>query len=162
MLRPQELTIRIVFRRRQSIDRQVEDYIQGLSDIDLLEYTRTETHLPDALEFAKVELAGRHLASGRLAALEKQLQQREEAREEQARAVASEPLTTEWRLGIFFCGLYFGIPLLFFVPAWLRFRKEGAHRKYKDMWISALIGFCLQPLLICLGIPPWSWLRGLF
>lgn len=144
------------------MERQVEDYIQGLSDIDLLEYTMTETHLPEALEFARIELAGRHLPQDRLAALEKQLQNRKEARDEQARIVATEPLSTKWRLGIFFCGLYFGIPLLFFVPAWLRFQKEGAHRKYKDMWICAVIGFCLQPLLICLGIPPWSWLGRLF
>ena len=45
------------------MERQVEEYIQSLSDIDLLEYTRTDTHLPEALEFAKIELAGRHLTS---------------------------------------------------------------------------------------------------
>ena len=144
------------------MERQVEEYIQSLSDIDLLEYTRTETHLSEALEFAKVELAGRHLTSDRLAALEKQLEQREKAREEEARAVASEPLSFDWRLAVFLCGIYCGIPLLLFIPAWRRFRKEGARRKNKDMCIFALAGFCLQPLLIFLRIPPWSWLAKLF
>ncbi|MHC4560026.1 MAG: hypothetical protein ACYTFW_20905 [Planctomycetota bacterium] len=144
------------------MERQVEKYIQGLSDIDLLEYTRTDTHLPEALMFAKVELAERHLNSDRLAALDKQLQQRQKAREEAAQAAAAEPLHWKLRLAVFLSGLCFGIPLLLFVPAWLRFRKEGAHRKYKDMWVYALVGFCLQPILICLRIPPWSWVTKLF
>jgi hypothetical protein len=144
------------------MERQVEKYIQGLSDIDLLEYTRTDTHLPEALMFAKVELAERHLASDHLAALEEQLQQRIKTREEQARAVASEPLHWELRIAVFLSGLYCGIPLLLFIPTWLRFRQEGAHRKYKDMWVYALVGFCLQPILICLGISPWNWLAALY
>ena len=144
------------------MERQVEEYIQGLSDIDLLEYTRTETHLPEALEFAKIELAGRHLTSDRLAALEKELEQREKAREEEARAVASEPLSFDWRLAVFLCGIYCGIPLLLFIPAWRRFRKEGAHQKNKEMWVFALAGFCIQPILMFLRIPPWSWLAKLF
>jgi len=144
------------------MERQVEQYIQSLSDLDLLEYTRTQTHLPEALEFAKIELADRHLSSDRLAELERQLQERARAREEEAQAKAAEPLVWEWRLAIFLCGLYFGIPLVFFVPSWLKFRDEGADRKCKDMWVYALVGFCLQPILILLRIPPWSWLRGLF
>lgn len=144
------------------MEMQVEVYIHSLSDIDLLEYTRTETHLPEALEFARVELADRHLTPNHLTALEKQLQQREKAREEAAQAVASEPLNSEWRLAVFLCGVYFGIPLLFFIPAWLRFHKEGAHRKNKDMCVFALAGFCLLPILALLRIPPWSWLAKLF
>ncbi len=144
------------------MERQVEKYIQGLSDIDLLEYTRTETHLPEALEFARVELADRHLTAEHLAELERQLQQREKARAEHAQAVASEPLSSKWRLAVFLSGLCLGLPLLFFIPAWLRFREEQAHQKDKDMRVYALIGFCLQPILICLRIPPWSWLAALF
>lgn len=144
------------------MERQVEQFIQSLSDLDLLDYTRTETHLPEALEFAAIELAERHLPSSRLADLGRQLQERAKAREEEAQAKAAEPLIWEWRLAVFLCGLYFGIPLVFFVPSWLKFRDEGAHRKCKDMWVYALIGFCLQPILIFLRIPPWSWLRGLF
>ena len=144
------------------MERRVEQYIQGLSDIDLLEYTRTGTHLPEALEFAGIELADRHFTPDHLAALEQQLQQRAKAREEQTLAVASEPLNWEWRLAIFLCGVYCGIPLLFFVPAWRKFREKGAHRKYKDMWVYAVAGFCLQPVLILLRIPPWSWVTGLF
>ena len=144
------------------MERKVEEYIQSLSDIDLLEYTRTDTHVPEALEFARIELADRHLTADHLAALEEHLQQRAKAREEQARAAASEPLTWQWRLAIFLSGLCFGIPLLCFVPAWLKFRKEGAHRKYKDMWVYAIAGLCLQPVLICLRIPPWVWLTALF
>jgi len=144
------------------MERQVEQYIQSLSDIDLLEYTRTETHLPDSLEFARVELAGRHLPADHLAALEREVKQRQEARAAEAEVRAREPLAWEWRIAVFLCGLYFAIPLLCAVPAWLRFRSEGARQKHKEMWISALVGFCLQPILICLRIPPWSWLISLF
>ena len=143
------------------MERQVEQYIQGLSDLELLEYTRTVAHLPEALEFAKIELAGRHLPSDRLRDLDEQLRQREKAREEQARAIAAEPLNWEWRIAAFLCGVYFAIPFLLFVPAWHKFREEGADRKYKEMWVSALIGFCLQPILVLVRIPPWSWLRAL-
>ena len=143
------------------MERQVEQYIQGLSDLELIEYTRTVTHLPEALEFARVELAERHLPSDRLSDLDEQLQQRAKEREEQALAAAAEPLNWEWRTAAFLCGVYFAIPFLLFVPAWRRFREEGADRKYKEMWVSALIGFCLQPILILVRIPPWSWLRAL-
>lgn len=144
------------------MERQVEDYIHSLSDIDLLEYTRNETHLPEALEFARVELTDRHFTPDYLATLEEQLQQREMARQEAVQAVASEPLNSEWRLATFLCGVYFGIPLLFFIPAWLKFRNEGAHRKIKDMLVFTLAGFCLLPILALLRIPPWSWLAKLF
>ncbi len=144
------------------MERQVEDYIQSLSDIDLLEYTRVDTHLPEAIEFAKIELADRHLTTDRLAALEKELEQREKAREEQARARAAEPLSFDWRLAVFLCGIYCGIPLLLFIPAWCKLREEGAYQKNKDMWVFAVAGFCVQPILILLRIPPWSWLAKLF
>jgi hypothetical protein len=143
------------------MERQVEQYIHELSDIELLEYTRTAKHLPEALEFAKVELAERHLPSDRLTDLDEQLQRREEARQEQARAIAAEPLNWKWRIVALLCGVYCAIPFLFFVPAWRRFREQGADRRYKEMWVSALIGFCLQPILVLARIPPWSWLRSL-
>ncbi len=143
------------------MERQVEQYIQGLSDLELLDYTRTAKHLPEALEFARVELAERHLSSERLADLDRQLQQREEARQQQAREIAAEPLNWEWRIAAFLSGLYFAIPFLLFVPAWRGLREEGADRKYKEMWVSALIGFCLQPILVLVGLPPWIWLRAL-
>jgi hypothetical protein len=144
------------------MERQAEEYIKGLSDIDLLEYTRTDTHLPESLEFAGIELADRHLSPERLAALEKQLQQRREVRQQRARELAAEPLPSEWRIAVFLCGLCLGFALLVFIPSWLRFRREGARQKNKDMYIFALVGFCLQPLLICLRIPPWAWLIDLF
>lgn len=143
------------------MERQVEQYIQGLSDLDLVEYTRTSAHLPEALEFARVEMAERHLSSERLVDLDKQLEQRRQALEEQARAIAAEPLNWEWRIAAFLSGLYFAIPFLLFVPAWRRFKEDGAEQKYKEMWLSALIGFCLQPILILVGLPPWSWLRAM-
>jgi len=143
------------------MERQVEQYIHGLSDVELLDYTRTATHLPEALEFARVELAERHLPSDRIADLDKQLQQRAKEQEEHARTVAAEPLNWEWRIAAFLSGLYFAIPFLLFVPTWHRFRDEGAERKYKEMRVSAVIGFCLQPILILVRIPPWSWLRAL-
>ncbi|MEJ2703665.1 MAG: hypothetical protein P8Z79_14605 [Sedimentisphaerales bacterium] len=143
------------------MERQVEQFIQSLSDLDLLEYTRTQTHLPEALEFAKVEMTERRLPAGRLAELEEQLQQRICAREEEAKARAAEPLVWEWRLAVFLCGLYLGLPVLVFVPTWLRLRREGARRKCSDMWHYALGGFCLQPILILARIPPWSWLAAL-
>jgi hypothetical protein len=144
------------------MERQVEKYIHNLPDVDLLEYTRTESHLPEALEFARLEMADRHFTSEHLADIEKQLQQREKERQEAARAVAAEPLSFEWRLAVFLSGLYCGIPLVFFYPAWKKFREQGADQKFKDMWIYALIGFCFQPILICLRISPWNWLANLW
>ena len=143
------------------MERQVEQFIHGLSDRDLLEYTRTAAHLPESLDFAKLELADRHLPAARLARLDEQLRQREEARRQAAEARAAEPLPWEYRVGVFLCGLYLGLPLIFFVRTWRRFRDEGFAKKYKDMWVSALAGFCLQPLLVLLRLPPWSWLAGL-
>jgi len=144
------------------MERQVEKFIHNLPDVDLLEYARTKTHLPEALEFAKIELADRHFTSEHVADLEQQLCQREKELEDAARAVAAEPLSFEWRVAVFLCGMYCGIPLVFFYPAWRKLREKGADRKYKDMWVYALIGFCLQPILICLRIPPWSWFLAIF
>lgn len=143
------------------MERQVEQYIQGLSDLELIEYTQTVTHLPEALEFANVELTGRHLPSDSLKDIDEQLRQREKFREEESRIIAAEPLNWEWRIVAFLSGLYFALPFLLFVPAWRKFREQGADRKYKQMWISALIGFCLQPILVLVRIPPWNWLRAL-
>ena len=68
------------------MERQVEQFIQSLSDLDLLEYTRTQAHLPEALEFARVEMTERRWPAGHLAQLEQELRQRQLAREEEARA----------------------------------------------------------------------------
>ena len=144
------------------MERQVEQFIHSLSDLDLLEYTRTAKHLPESLEFARIELSDRHLAVARIAQLDEQLHQREEAARQAAEVRAAEPLPWEYRVGVFVCGLYLGLPLIFFFHTWRRFRDEGFSKKYKDMWVSALVGFCLQPILILLGLPPWSWLAGLF
>jgi hypothetical protein len=140
------------------METQVEKYIHNLPDIDLLGYTRTKTHLPEALDFARIELADRHFTSEHISELEEQLRQRAMALEEVAQAAAAEPLSFEWRLAVFLSGLCSGIPLVFFYPAWRKFREQGAGRKFKDMWVYALIGFCLQPILICLRISPWNWL----
>jgi len=75
--------------------------------------------------------------------------------------VAAEPLNWEWRIACFLSGLYLAIPFLLFVPAWRRFRSQGAERRYKEMWVSAAIGFCLQPILVLVRIPPWDWVRAL-
>ena len=144
------------------MERQVEKYIHNLPDIDLLEYTRTQTHLPESLEFARIEIADRHFTSEYISDLEQQLQQRTMVLEEAAQAVAAMPLSFEWRLAVFLCGLYSGIPLVFFYPAWQKFREKGADRKFKDMWVYSLIGLCCQPILICLRISPWNWLAQLF
>ena len=143
------------------MERQVEKYIHNMPDADLLQYTRTKTHLPEALDFARIELADRHFTPEHISNLEQQLRQRAKALEETAQAVAAEPLSFEWRLAVFLCGLYSGIPLVFFYPAWRKFREKGTDRKFKDMWIYALIGFCCQPILICLRISPWNWLAKL-
>ena len=143
------------------MERQVEKYIHNLPDIGLLEYTRAKIHLPEALEFARIELADRHFTSEHLSDLEEQLRQRAKEREEAAQAVAAEPLSFEWRLAVFLCGLYSGIPLVFFYPAWQKFREKGADRKFKDMWVYALIGLFSQPILIFLRISPWNWLAKL-
>ena len=144
------------------MEKQVEKYIHNLPDIDLLGYTRTKTHLPESLEFALLELADRHFSSEHLRDLEQKLQQREKERQEEIQAVAAEPLSFEWRLAVFLSGLYSGIPLVVFYHSWRKYRQEGADRKFRDMWIYALIGFCLQPILILLRVSPWNWLIAIF
>ena len=143
------------------MEMQVEQFIHGLSDLDLLEYTRHTEHLPESLEFARVEMADRRLSVARIAQLNEQLRQREEVRRQAAEARAAEPLLWKYRVCVFLCGLYFGLPLICFYHTWRRFRDEGYTRKYKEMWVSALVGFCLQPILVFLRVPPWSWLAGL-
>jgi len=140
------------------METQVEKYIHNLLDVDLLGYTRNRTHLPEALEFARIEMADRHFTPKHLSDLEQQLQQREKEREEAAQVVAAEPLSLEWRIAVFLSGLYSGIPLVLFYHSWRKFRDKGADRKFKDMWVYALIGFCLQPILILLRVSPWNWL----
>ena len=140
------------------METQVEKYIHNLPDVDLLGYTRNRTHLPEALEFARIEMADRHFTPKHLSDLERQLQEREKEREEAAQVVAAEPLSFEWRIAVFLSGLYSGIPLVCFYHSWRKFRDKGADRKFKDMWVYALIGFCLQPILILLHVSPWNWL----
>jgi hypothetical protein len=144
------------------MERQVETYIHNLPDVDLLEYSRTQTHLPEAIDFARIEMSDRHFTPEHLNELEEKLRQKAIEQEEAEKAVAAEPLSLEWRLAVFLCGLYSGIPLVFFYPAWQRFREHGQDQKFKDMWIYALIGLCCQPIPICLRISPWNWLITLF
>ena len=140
------------------METQVEKYIHNLPDVDLLGYAKTKTHLPESLEFALIEMADRHFTSEHLRELEQKLREREKERQDAVQAVADEPLSFEWRLAVFLSGLYSGIPLVFFYHAWRKFRENGADRKFRDMWLYALIGFCLQPILILLRISPWNWL----
>ena len=144
------------------MERQVETYIHSLPDVDLLEYTRTQTHLPEALDFARIEMADRHFTPEHINELEEQLRHKAIEQGETVKKVATEPLSIEWRLAVFLCGLYSGIPLVLFYPAWRRFSEQGQDKKLKDMWIYALIGLCCQPILICLRISPWNWLATLF
>ena len=144
------------------MERQVETYIHNLPDVELLDYTRAQTHLPEALDFARIELADRHFTPEHIHELEEQLQQRDLKRQEATRAAASQPLSLEWRIAVFLSGLYCGILLVFFYPAWRKLHEQGAYQKFKDMWIYALIGFCSQPILIFLRISPWNWLADLF
>ena len=144
------------------MERQVETYIHSLPDVDLLEYTRTQTHLPEALDFARIEMADRHFTPEHINELEEQLRHKAIEQGETVKKVATEPLSIEWRLAVFLCGLYAGIPLVLFYPAWRRFSEQGQDKKLKDMWIYALIGLCCQPILICLRISPWNWLATLF
>lgn len=140
------------------MQKEVEQHIRILSNIDLLEYTKSKTYRAEAIEFAKEELSKRELSSNQLAALEHKLEQRAKTQTMEMEAAASDPLPTGWRVAIFLCGLFLGIPLLLFLPAWFRFREEGARRKNRDMWIFALVGLGLQTVAVALHIPPWSWL----
>jgi hypothetical protein len=144
------------------MEREVEDFIQNLPNIDLIEYTHNKMHLPDAIQFAKCELARRKLSPEQLASLDKELHERRKKREEKIREIASEPLPPKWRVAVFLSGLYFAFPLIFFVPAWLRFREQGSEQKCKDMCTFALVGLVIQPVFILLKIPPWSFLIKLF
>ena len=140
------------------MEREVEDFIKGLSNIDLLEYTHTRLHLPEAVHFAKVELAKRKLPPETMQQLNNQWHAKIKAKEEEIRHIASEPLSLKFRILAFLCGLYFVIPLLLFIPFWCRFQKQGSEQKCKEIYIFAGVGFCLQIILFFLKIPPWGWL----
>ncbi len=144
------------------MEREVEDFIQNLPDVDLLEYTHTKVHLPEAVDFARAELARRKLPPETIKKLNNELQVRIKAREEQIREIASERLPGKLRILIFLSGLYFVIPLLFFIPVWLKFREDGSEQKCKDMIIFAAAGFAIQIIMILLRIPPWSIILRLF
>lgn len=144
------------------MEREVEDFIKKLSNVDLLEYTHCKTHLPEAVEFAKVEFARRKLSEEEITSLNEELHSRIKAREEEIREVASEPLPGKWRLAVFLSGLYFAFPLLLFVPAWLKCRDEGSEQKCKEMCVFAGAGFVVGVIMVLLRIPPWSIVRRLF
>ena len=144
------------------MEQEVEDFIKGLSNIDLLEYTHTRLHLPEALYFAKVELAKRKLSPETMQELNNQWHARIRAREEELRHIASEPLPCKFKAVVFFCGLYLAFPLLFFIPIWCKYQKEGYEQKCKDIYIFAGAGLFLQIIMILLKIPPWSWLLRLY
>jgi hypothetical protein len=148
--------------RKEIVQKEVEQYIWNLSDIDLLEYTRIDTYLPEAVQFAKEELARRNLTSECLVAIEKELDDRTKTRAEETKAAASEPLAFGWRFAVFLCGLCGVLPWLPFVASWRRFSGEGARRKNRDMWVFCLLGFFPAIILTSLRIPPWSWLAELF
>lgn len=144
------------------MEREVEDFIQNLPDVDLLEYTHTKVHLPEAVDFAKAELARRRLPLEKITKLNSELQTRIKAREEQLRETVSERLGGKLRILVFLSGLYFAIPLLFFIPAWLKFRDDGSEQKCRDMIIFAAAGFAVQIIMILLRVPPWSIVLRLF
>ena len=144
------------------MEREVEDFIQNLPDLDLFEYTHTKVHLPEAIDFAKAELARRKLPADVIKSLDDQLHARIKEREEQIREIASEHLSGKWKIAIFLSGLYFAFPLLFFIPAWLKYRDEGMEQKCKDMYVYASVGFFIQIIMILLKIPPWNMLWKLF
>ena len=135
------------------MDQEIEEHIRSLSDIELLEYTKRDTYLPEAKEFARQELAERRLAPEQLSALKNELSNEAQL----ATEIEHTPLSNFWRISVFLCGLFIGVPLIIFIPIWLRLRDEGARRKYKEMWIIGIIGLALGILATVLGLPPWSW-----
>ena len=144
------------------MEREVENFIQNLPDIDLLEYTRCKTHLPEAVQFEKIEFAKRKLPQERINKLKKELLARIKAREEEIREMVSEPLPCKLRIPVFLSGLFLAIPLLFFVPLWLRFRNEDLEQKCQDMYIFAGIGFAIGVILMLMKIPPWGFVMRIF
>lgn len=144
------------------MEREVEDFIQKLSDIDLIEYTHTKIHLPEAVYFAKVELAKRKIPPETLKKLNDEWHEKIKAQEAEIRHIASEPLPGKLKILVFLCGLYLALPLLFFIPIWCKYQNEGSEQKCRDMYIFAGAGFILQITMLVLKIPPWSWLLKIF
>ncbi len=167
--------------------KELESHIRSLSDTHLVEYTRMDTYLPEAIQFAKDELARRNLGPERLAEIEKALDNRAKAEvEEERTAAASKPLAFEWRLWAFLYGLGnavlglflmipftvweryvvallwdVGLPGLVLATVWLRLSKEGARHKIRDTCIFFFLGLLLAIFFAWMNIPPWTWLRSL-
>ena len=137
------------------MERETKEHIRGLSDIELLEYKKMDTYLPEALEFAQQELRRRNLSPEQLSALEHELSQEFQ----QLEKIAHAPLSNFSRVSVFICGLFFGMPFIIFIPLMLRFAEEGARLKQKELWFIGLLGLVLGLVATVLRIPPWSWFR---
>ena len=83
------------------MEREVEDFIQKLSDIDLIEYTHTKIHIPEAVYFAKVELAKRKIPPEIMKKLNDEWHERIKAQEAEIRHIASEPLPGKMKILVF-------------------------------------------------------------
>ncbi|MEJ2321530.1 MAG: hypothetical protein P8Z31_04050 [Gammaproteobacteria bacterium] len=128
---------------------EIESHITSLTDLELLKHSRSASYLPEAIEIARKELENRGFSGAALIELEQQLA----AEKEHAVETEHEPLSNTWRLAVFLCGLFFGIPLIIFLPTWLRLREEGARRKYREMWLIGVAGLATGLVLTYIVLP---------
>ena len=138
---------------------QTKEYISNLSDLELIEYIKEGIYEPEAIEFAKQEVAARNLDPQRLAELESSAQLKNETLRAQVAEAAERPLGKLGKVLAIIGGLnMLGIGGICLLIAWGQFRERGERLKIKEMWRRAMYGFVVMWLiLILLFVIPWQW-----
>jgi hypothetical protein len=127
----------------------VESHIRGLGDEDLAAYiaTGTAVYEPEAVEFARQELARRGLTTAQATEAVTRASARHTADKAADSKFANESLQT-WEF-VLYSGLFvvdiIGLPLVLIM--WANFRQRGARKKSGQIWWCYLIA-----KLTCFGL----------
>ncbi len=121
---------------------QAQEHIHNLTNDELMEYIEEGVALydPDAIAFARQELDRRDVVPERLAQMESNAEMRVGQRSADTHEIATRCLGTWGRILAFIAGMFF-FPLLPMLIAWNRFKGRGEHRKARELWLFAGIGF---------------------
>jgi hypothetical protein len=118
----------------------VREYISGLSDADLIEYSLNTDYEPDAITFARQEIDRRKLSPEDVAVLEAEANQRIELRQREIAAAAERPLSKSGKTLAFVSGF---IILFGNFPRFLantKFETKGELRKVREVRRFATYG----------------------
>lgn len=120
---------------------RTRQYIRSLKDVELWEYiqTGTERYEPEAVAFAREQFEERKLDPEQIGRIEAEAKSR--AIDEAADRVeaASRHLRPMGKIMAFIGGC-FCLPALFYLLIWYTLRKQGEHKKARELWVYGLGG----------------------